>query len=88
MQEHITFCTTCNMASDIRDLVQLLEFQNDNVANMYNGKQTDVMVMDFSKAFDKVGHKRLIEKINYYGVGGKHDIRWNTHVGNIVKKGN
>ena len=50
---------------------QLLEFQNDIVANMNNGKQTDVIVMDFAKAFDKVGHRRLIEKMKYYGVGGK-----------------
>ena len=38
---------------------------------MNNGKQTDVIVMDFAKAFDKVGHRRLIEKMKYYGVGGK-----------------
>ena len=50
---------------------QLLEFQNDIVANMNNGKQTDVIVMDFAKAFDKVGHRRLIEKMKYYGVPGK-----------------
>ena len=50
---------------------QLLEFQNDIVANMNNVKQTDVIVMDFAKAFDKVGHRRLIEKMKYYGVGGK-----------------
>ena len=49
----------------------LLKFQNDIVANMNNGKQTDVIVMDFAKAFDKVGHRRLIEKMKYYGVGGK-----------------
>ena len=46
---------------------QLLQFQNDIVANMNNGKQTDVIVMDFAKAFDKVGHRRLIEKMKYYG---------------------
>ena len=38
---------------------------------MNNGKQTEVIVMDFAKAFDKVGHRRLIEKMKYYGVGGK-----------------
>ena len=27
--------------------------------------------MDFAKAFDKVGHRRLIEKMKYYDVGGK-----------------
>ena len=27
--------------------------------------------MDFSKAFDKVGHQRLIKKLDYYGVRSK-----------------
>ena len=27
--------------------------------------------MDFSKAFDKVGHARLIEKLKFYGITGK-----------------
>ena len=53
------------------EFLEFLEFQNDIVANMNNGKQTDVIVMDFAKAFDKVGHRRLIEKMKYYGVGGK-----------------
>ena len=38
---------------------------------MNNGKQTDVIMVDFAKAFDKVGHRRLIEKMKYYSVGGK-----------------
>ena len=27
-------------------------------------------ILDFTKAFDKVPHKRLIHKINYYGITG------------------
>jgi hypothetical protein len=42
----------------------------DVVGNMQMGKQTDVLVMDFSKAFDKVGHQRLLLKLNYYGIQG------------------
>ena len=38
---------------------------------MQNGGQTDVLIMDFSKAFDKVGHQRLIKKLDYYGVRSK-----------------
>ena len=38
---------------------------------MSNGKQTEVIVMDFAKAFDKVEHGQLIEQMKYYGVGGK-----------------
>ena len=35
------------------------------------GVQTDVLIMDFSKAFDKVDHKRLIKKLDFYGVRNK-----------------
>ena len=33
-------------------------------------KQTDVLVMDFAKAFDKVPHKRLQYKLDFYGIRG------------------
>jgi len=32
--------------------------------------QTDVIVLDFSKAFDTVPHNRLLHKINHYGIRG------------------
>ena len=35
---------------------------------MQNGGQTDVIVMDFSKAFDKVPHQELLYKLSNYGV--------------------
>ena len=47
---------------------QLLEFAHDITGNMQNKLQTDVCVLDFSKAFDKVGHRRLIHKLNWYGI--------------------
>ena len=50
---------------------QLLEFQEDVLKNLKERKQTDVLIMDFSKAFDKVGHFRLLEKLKYYGIRGK-----------------
>ena len=39
----------------------LLELYHDVCINCYEGHQTDVLVIDFSKTFDKVGHKRLLE---------------------------
>jgi hypothetical protein len=33
---------------------------------MENGKQTDILVMEFSKAFDKVSHSLLLHKLHYY----------------------
>ena len=33
-------------------------------------KQTDLIIMDFTKAFDKVPHRRLLHKLDYYGIRG------------------
>ena len=50
---------------------QLMEFVRDLAENMYTGHQTNVLVMDFSKAFAKVGPRRLLTKLQGYGVTGK-----------------
>lgn len=33
--------------------------------------QTDMAILDFSKAFDKVPHARLAQKLEFYGIRGK-----------------
>ena len=50
---------------------QLLEFIDDVTLNMENGKQTDILVMDFSKDFGKVSHSLLLHKLHYYGIQGE-----------------
>ena len=35
-----------------------------------SGSQTDVIVLDFNKVFDKVPHKRLLNKLRLYGISG------------------
>ena len=47
---------------------QLISFTQEVYDNLDNGQQTDVIVMDFSKAFDKVDHNKLIHKLNKLGV--------------------
>ena len=54
---------------------QLVQFYHDMVNNLDGGqdrgqKQTDVSIMDFAKAFDKVPHRRLLYKLGYYGIRG------------------
>lgn len=50
---------------------QLLQFIDDLAKTVNKDSQTDVVVMDFAKAFDKVSHKRLGYKLDYYGINGK-----------------
>ena len=44
----------------------------DEIAkNMQMEKQTDLILLDFSKAFDKVAPEKLISKLHFYGIRGK-----------------
>ena len=54
---------------------QLIEFIEDVTTNLSSGKQTDTLIMDFSKAFDKVSHSLLLHKLHHYGIRGKTN-RW------------
>ena len=42
--------------------IQLIEFTKDMLRGMKDGKQSDVVVMNFAKAFDKVSDTRLFHK--------------------------
>ena len=55
--------------------LQLLGLVGDLHNNLDQGRQTDVLVMYFSKAFHKVGHQRLLRKLEYYGVRGRN-LQW------------
>ena len=47
---------------------QLLEFLDELKTHMVIGQQTDIVVMDFPKAFDNVNHSLLLHKFHHYGV--------------------
>jgi hypothetical protein len=49
----------------------LVTFTLEIFDSMASGKQTDVAVMDFSKAFDKVDHQSLILKLKCMGINNK-----------------
>lgn len=51
-------------------LTNLLDFFHD-IYNLYdNTRAVDVIYLDFQKAFDKVPHKRLINKVKAHGITG------------------
>ena len=54
---------------------QLVQFVHDIISNLDGAvnrghKQTDLIIMDFAKAFDKVPHRRLLHKLDFYGIRG------------------
>ena len=49
---------------------QLIATVQDLARNMSDGKQTDAILLDFAKAFDKAPHRRLLNKLHYYGLRG------------------
>ena len=61
------------MVFDRTDLAKLnlaIVTVNDLAENLNTGNQTDVILLDFSKAFDKVPHNRLCHKLHHLGING------------------
>ena len=46
------------------------ETLDDWLSSLDKRIRTDVLLIDFSKAFDSVPHQRLLLKLNYYGITG------------------
>ena len=56
--------TQQRIAGQSHDLLSLL-------SSLQEGKQVDVLVMDFAKAFDKVYYSFMVHKLCHYGIQGK-----------------
>ena len=50
---------------------QLLLTIDDLARELDKGGQTDTILLDYAKAFDKVPHQRLIMKLHHYGIRGQ-----------------
>ena len=64
---------------------QLIEFIDDVTKNMANTVQTNVLIMNFSKAFDKISHNLLTHKLNYYGIQGKTNTWIHNFLSNRIQ---
>jgi len=49
---------------------QLVLTLQDLASGLDNSEQIDAILLDFSKAFDKVPHQRLAQKLHHYGIRG------------------
>ena len=52
-------------------ITNLLSFNNKVYEAADSGENYDVLYLDFSKAFDKVPHRRLLRKVKAHGIDGK-----------------
>ena len=59
----IAVCYSCE--------AQLISVVEDIHLAMDHSHQVDVIFIDFQKAFDKVPHHRLLNKLYHYGIRGK-----------------
>ena len=69
-ENNILFQNQHGFRSKLSCDTQPLEFIQDMHSNLHLGQQIDAVVMDFSKAFDKVAHNRLLYKLDFYGITG------------------
>ena len=54
---------------------QLLNVLQEWTEYIESNESWDTVYLDFAKAFEKVSHKRLINKISSFGIGG-NVIAW------------
>ena len=54
---------------------QLVTLIEDLMRNSIAGNQTDLVLLDFSKAFDKVSHQKLLLKLHRYDIRGP-TLKW------------
>jgi hypothetical protein len=55
-------------ANFFKEESQLILTVQDLAADLDKGQQIDAVLLDFSKAFDKVPHRRLLLKLHHSGV--------------------
>ena len=84
IMEHIVCSSTCKFLEENKILTprqhgfrpghscesQLILAIDDWASALNSGLRTDVAIFDFSKAFDSVPHRRLLSKIESYGIRG------------------
>ena len=64
---------------------QLIELMDELTKNLDDGIQTDVIVLDFAKAFDRVNHSLLCKKMESYGIDGATSSSSSSSISNAYE---
>ena len=67
-KNHLLYSKQHGFRSKLSCETQPIEYTSDVLKTVQDKKQCDTVVMDFSKAFDKVSHDRLIYKLDRAGI--------------------
>ena len=67
--------STVSVSVDHAKLCFYVQLVEDLARNLTSGKQTDLILLDFTKAFDKVNHLKHLYKLQIHGAQGK-TLRW------------
>ena len=59
-------------------LTQLVLTIHDLTKNIEDDKTTHMAILDFAKAFHKVPHERMLDKLDHHGVRGSL-LQWLRH---------
>ena len=76
-QNNIISCEQHGFQAGCSCVTQLLECFHDWITNLDEKLGTDIIYLDFTKAFDRISHSHLIYKLKHYGIRGKI-LRWLT----------
>ena len=59
---------------------------HDQLASVDVGNRVDIAILDFSKAFDMVSHRRLMSEVDHYGIRGNIHKWISSFLNNINQK--
>eukprot|EP00061_Rhincodon_typus_P012944 g39010.t1 len=64
-----------NVKENMYNVVKFSEFSEEVMSKFDKGKPADVIYLDFKKAFDKVPHRRLLDKRSPHGLSYEERLR-------------
>ena len=89
LQDHISRLITPLQHDFVRSrscATQLLSVLHSIGEALDQNKQTDILYLDFAKAFDSVDHTILIEKLRWYGIEGRLLHWFRNYLSNRTQK--